>query len=264
MDPKRRFSGRAGNYERCRPGYPAEVLTFIEAACGLSKTSVVADVGSGTGLLSGLFLENGYRVFGVEPNREMREAAERRLGSCPRFRSVAAAAEATALPAASVDLVTCGNSFHWFDVGPARAEFSRVLKPDGRVAVLLNAPAKTGTPLLEAREWLLSEHASDGGGRIGVYESIEDLYRGVEAFFGDGGYETARFRSARRLAFEGLKGLMFSYSNMPAEGGPGSAALLRDLETVFRDNESRGRVAVEYVALVYCGRPGWMADPTRS
>ena len=173
MAPKRRFSGRAGNYERHRPGYPAEVLTFIEAACGLSKTSVVGDVGSGTGLLSGLFLENGYHVFGVEPNREMHEAAERRLMSCPRFRSVAPA-EATALPAASVDLVTCGN---WFDVEPARAEFLRVLKPGGRVAVLLNAPAKTGTPFLEAHERLLSEHASDGGGRIGVYEGIEDLYR---------------------------------------------------------------------------------------
>src|SRR5215207_8735124 len=89
VDSKWRFSGRAGNYERHRPGYPAEVLTFIEAAFGLSKTSVVADVGSGTGLLSGPFLENGYRVFGVEPNREMREAAERRPGSCPCFRSVA-------------------------------------------------------------------------------------------------------------------------------------------------------------------------------
>jgi SAM-dependent methyltransferase len=178
VDSKRRFSGRAGNYERHRPGYPAEVLTFIEAAFGLSKTSVVADVGSGTGLLSGLFLENGYRVFGVEPNREMREAAERRPGSCPCFRSVAVAAEATTLTAASMDLVASGNSFHWFDAQAARAEFSRVLKPSGRIAVLLNAPAKTGTPFLEAHERLLSEHASDGGDRICVCESIEDLYRG--------------------------------------------------------------------------------------
>ena len=256
MDPKRRFSNRAGNYERHRPGYPAEVLTFIEAACGLSETSAVADVGCGTGLLSGLFLEGGYRVFGVEPNREMREAAERRLGSYPRFESVAAAEEATTLAVASVDLVASGNSFHWFDAEAARAEFSRVLKPGGHVAVVLNAPAKTGTPFLEAHARLLSEHGTESGGRIGAYESIEDLYGGVEAFFAEGGYETACFPSTRRLDFEGLRGLVFSYSTMPAEDGPGSEALLRDLEAAFRANESGDRVVVEYVARVYCGRPG--------
>lgn len=255
-DPKRRFSNRASNYERHRPGYPAEVLAFMEAACGLTETSVVADAGSGTGLLSGLLLEGGYRVLGVEPNREMREAAERRLGSYPRFESVAAAAEATTLPDASVDLVASGNAFHWFDADAARTEFSRILKPGGHVAVVLNAPAKTGTPFLEAHARLLSEHGTESGGRIGAYESIEDLYRGVEAFFGEGGYETACFRSTRHLDFEGLKGLVFSYSTMPAEGGPGSVALLRGLEAAFRANESDGRVVLEYAARVYCGHPG--------
>lgn len=254
-DPKLRFSNRAEGYAKYRPGYPAEMLTFIEATCGLSKASVVADSGSGTGLLSELFLENGYRVFGVEPNREMRAAAERRLGSHPRFESVAASAEATTLAAASVDLVASGNSFHWFDAEAARAEFSRILKPGGHVAVVLNAPAKTGTPFLEAHAQLLSEHATGAGGRIGAYESVEDLHGGVEAFF-EGGYETAGFPSTRRLDLEELKGLVFSYSTMPAEGGPGSEALLHDLEAVFRANESGGRVVVEYVARVYCGRLG--------
>ncbi len=254
-DPKLRFSNRAEGYAKYRPGYPGEILTFLKDGCGLTETSVVADAGSGTGLLSGLFLENGYRVFGVEPNREMREAAERRLGSYPRFESVAAA-EATTLSTASVDLVASGNSFHWFDAEAARAEFSRVLEPGGHVAVVLNAPAKTGTPFLEAHAWLLSEHATDGGGRIGAYESIEDLYGGRGRVLRRRRVREARFDSTRRLDFEELKGLMFSYSTMPAEGGTGSEALLRDLETVFRANESGGRVVVEYVARVYCGRLG--------
>jgi len=208
VDPRRRFSGRSVTYERHRPGYPAGVLTFVEAACGPSKPSVVADAGSGTGLLSGLFLENGYRAFGVEPNREMREAAERRLGSCPCFRSVAAA-EATTLPAASVNLVVPGRVLTCSQTGRARRRRAERAGKDRHA-------------LSRSHERLLSEHASDGGGRIGAYESIEDLYRSVEAFFDDGGgYETARFRSTRRLDFEGLKGLMFSYSKHARRGWTG-------------------------------------------
>jgi SAM-dependent methyltransferase len=93
-DPTQRFSGRVENYARYRPSYPRAVLNLLETRCGLTSTSVVADVGSGTGILSGLFLENGNRVFGVEPNKEMREAGEERLERYPRFVSVAGTAEA--------------------------------------------------------------------------------------------------------------------------------------------------------------------------
>ena len=233
MDPKRRFSGRAGNYERHRRGYPAGVLTFVEAACGPSKPPVVADAGSGTGLLSGLFLENGYRAFGIEPNREMREAAERRLGSCPRFRSVAAAAEATTLPAASVDLVGPGRVLARSQTGRAhrclaeRAGKDRhALSRSPRAAPLR---ARVGR---RRQDRCVREHRRP--------------VQGVEAFFGDGGYETACFRSARRLDFEGLKGLMFSHSNMPTEvAQQGPRPLLGDLEAVFRANESGGELVVE-------------------
>ncbi|HEX8116661.1 MAG TPA: methyltransferase domain-containing protein, partial [Pyrinomonadaceae bacterium] len=73
-DPTARFSTRVADYIKYRPGYPPAVLRLLERECGLGPDSVVADVGSGTGLLSELFLKNGNRVYGVEPNREMREA----------------------------------------------------------------------------------------------------------------------------------------------------------------------------------------------
>ena len=116
-DPTKRFSTRVEHYVRYRPGYPAAVLGFLKDRCDLSPTAVVGDVGSGTGILAEVFLKNGNTVYGVEPNREMREAAERLLAGHPSFRSVDGTAEATGLADDSVDLVTAGQAFHWFERG---------------------------------------------------------------------------------------------------------------------------------------------------
>ena len=101
-DQTQRFSGRVENYARFRPSYPHAVLGFLETECGLTS-AFVADVGSGTGILSGKFLENGNRVFGVEPNDGMREAGERLLRRYPNFTNVAGTAEATTLEDGSVE-----------------------------------------------------------------------------------------------------------------------------------------------------------------
>src|SRR5947209_11876909 len=127
IDSTSRFSSRVENYIRYRPGYPQSVVELLAGECGLTPTSVVADVGSGTGILTELFLRNGNTVYGVEPNREMREAGEGLLAGYPNFHSVDGRAEATGLPDASVDFVTAGQAFHWFDAQGARAEFSRIL-----------------------------------------------------------------------------------------------------------------------------------------
>src|SRR2546423_15700060 len=97
-DPTRRFSTRVENYIKYRPGSPRAVVELLAGECGLVPASVVADVGSGTGILSELFLRNGNRVCGVEPNREMREAGERLLSAYEDFVSVEGRAEATTLP----------------------------------------------------------------------------------------------------------------------------------------------------------------------
>ncbi len=93
--------------------------------CGFSAGSVVADLGSGTGILSELLLKNGNLVFGVEPNAEMRAAGETLLAGYPRFRERRATAEATTLADCSVDFITAGQAFHWFD-RVAAGESSRV------------------------------------------------------------------------------------------------------------------------------------------
>ena len=74
-DSTQRFSDRVENYIRYRPSYPPQVPETMRAECGLTPDATIADVASGTGIFTKLLLENGNRVYGVEPNRDMREAA---------------------------------------------------------------------------------------------------------------------------------------------------------------------------------------------
>src|SRR3981081_1818328 len=84
-DSKQRFSSRVADYVRYRPGYPAEALNLVRKECDLRSGHVIADVGSGTGFLSELFLKNGNRVYGIEPNDPMRRAADGYLASYDGF-----------------------------------------------------------------------------------------------------------------------------------------------------------------------------------
>src|SRR5262249_24618794 len=137
-DVTQRFSSRVENYIKYRPGYPKDVIETLQSECGLIPDSIIADVGSGTGILTEMFLRNGNVVYGIEPNREMREAAARLLKDYPRFRSLSAQAEETTLDDASVDFITAGQAFHWFDRKKTRVEFARILKPRGRVSLIWN------------------------------------------------------------------------------------------------------------------------------
>ena len=115
-----RFSDRVENYVRYRPGYPAEGLRVLQNECGLTPGHVIADVASGTGIWTRMLLENGNRVFAVEPNPDMRQAGERLLSAFPNLISRAGNAEATTLPDASVDFVTAAQAAHWFERSAAR------------------------------------------------------------------------------------------------------------------------------------------------
>ncbi len=89
-------------------------METLKSECGLKREHRIADIASGTGIWTRLLLENGNPVFGVEPNAEMRRAAERLLVRFPNFTSVAAAAEAITLPDHSMDFVTAAQAAHWF------------------------------------------------------------------------------------------------------------------------------------------------------
>lgn len=244
----KRFSKRVKYYNRYRPRYPADILGMLKSKCSFTQKSVVADVGSGTGILSQLFLGHGNPVFGIEPNAEMRVAGERYLANYARFKSVEGTAEATTLNDGSIDVIVAGNAFHWFDRGPTRDEFIRILKPDGWVALIWNE-RRLDTPFLAQYEQLLLTYGVD-------YQQVDHRQISMDElgpFFGEG-VEHAMFDNEQTLDFEGLKGRLLSTSYVPAEGELDCNAMLDALQSVFQSHARGGKVRVEYVTRVFYGR----------
>ncbi len=134
LNPLARFSDRADDYAKYRPSYPPLAIDAILEGLGNLSQLLAADIGAGTGISSRLLAERGVRVIAIEPNAAMREAAEPH--PLVEFRD--GSAEATNLPDASVDLITCFQAFHWFNPEPTLLEFHRILKRSGRLAVVWN------------------------------------------------------------------------------------------------------------------------------
>jgi SAM-dependent methyltransferase len=250
-DATRRFSDRVEHYAKYRPGYPPTVLAHLRDRAGLTPASVVADVGSGTGISSVPFLENGNVLYGVEPNAEMRQAAERLLAQYPGFRSIDGTAEATTLLDRSVDLAIAGQAFHWFDPPRAAAEFRRVLRPGGKVALMWNTRKVGGSRFLEDYERLLMEYGTD---YAAVRHDRLDVGR-FEAFF-VGPVERAVFPNAQSLDYDGLEGRLLSSSYTPSAGDSRRAPMLRELRRLFDQHHLAGRVTIEYETEVYLGSVG--------
>ena len=251
-DPTRRFSSRVDDYIKHRPGYPPAIIELLQQKCGLTPASVIADVGSGTGIWSKSLLEGGARVFAVEPNREMREAAERLLKNFGGFTSVAATAEATTLPDQSVDLVTAAQAFHWFDRGKTRAEFARILKPGGWIALLWNDRRSDSTPFLRAYEQLLRVHATD-------YAQVDHKHMDdsvIGSFFAPAAFQLEVFENQQSFDLAGLKGRLLSSSYAPEAGHPKHEAMIRELESIYAAHQRNGQVVFEYDTKVYFGRLG--------
>jgi len=248
-DSTQRFSDRVKNYIRYRPSYPPQVLETLRAECGLTADSTIADIACGTGIFSRLLLDNGNRVYGVEPNREMREAAERLLAGFPRFISVSGTAEATTLADRSVEFATAAQAAHWFDLPKARKEFARILKPGGWAVLVWNERSTDTTPFLREYEELLLQYGTD-------YELVrhEHTTDTLGSFFAPTSFEPRVFDMRQDFDYAQLEGRLLSSSYAPGEGHPQHAPMLRDLRRVFDAHQSNGQIGMDYLTRMYFGR----------
>jgi len=248
LDSKERFSKRVEYYAAYRPSYPVTLLTYLRDHLSLSQQSVIADVGSGTGILTEMFLKNGNIVFGVEPNDEMRKVAVERLSRYPKFRSVAGSAESTTLVSKSVDFITAGQSFHWFRPNETKQEFRRVLRINGWVVLVWNT-RKTEGPFLKEYEELVTWISELRKNRV-KHEDISD--KAVGAFLGD--YESTRLQTSQKLSLDGLIGRLMSASYCPLPGEELHSELLAKATQMFERYQRSGSVALEYWTEVYAGQ----------
>ena len=244
-----RFSDRVENYIRYRPGYPREALDVLKRECGLRTSDVIADVASGTGIWTRMLLENGNRVYAVEPNDDMRQAAERLLNEFTNFESVNGSAEATTLPDASVDFVTAAQAAHWFDRKRTRGEFVRILKPDGWLVLLWNERDVDTTPFLRDYEQLLLTFGTD-------YEDVrhERTTDSVNEFFDPLPYRERVFAMRQEFDYEGLEGRLLSSSYAPGPGHPKHEPMLKELRRIFQQHVQNGIVGFDYKTRLYLGK----------
>ncbi len=243
-----RFTGRAAAYSKYRPGYPAEILNILKPEIGFGQDETVADIGSGTGLLSKLFLQNGNPVFGIEPNDEMRSWAEQSFSSFPNFVSVRGSAENTTLTDSSVDLVTVGQALHWFDRQRATTEFARILQKNGHVCIAYNDRNKDDS-FMQGYEVIIAKHARN---RANV-PAIGDDY--LSKFFRDGMYRKFTLRNEQFLDFEGLLGRIASASYMPnVTDKERFQALKNDASLLFKASGQTGRVRLLYDTVILLGQ----------
>jgi SAM-dependent methyltransferase len=242
-----RFSSRVDSYARFRPSYPQQIIETLEHHCGLTRDSIVADIASGTGIFTKLLLEHGNRVFGVEPNVEMRAAGEGFLAAYPNFSSVTGTAEATTLEARSVDFVTAAQAGHWFDRQKSRGEFARILKPGGWAVLVWNERKADSKPFLREYEELLLRYGTD-------YNEVRHEHTVVGEFFDPLPFQERTFDLQQVFDYAGVEGRLMSSSYAPGPAHPNHAPMLRDLREIFDRHQQDGKVSIEYTTRMFYGR----------
>ena len=257
QQPTTRFSDRAADYVRFRPTYPAEAIDAVVAGLGAPEGLAAADIGAGTGISARLLAERGVRVFAVEPNAAMRDAGRAATGGAEAAPSpcggaagvawVDGTAESTTLPEASVDLVLCAQSYHWFEPGAACREFARILRPGARLALLWNDGDET-TPV--ARGYYdLVRGASTGAGPSS-HQTVAKSPPIAPPFSG-ASMRRLVFRNEQRLDADGLIGRAMSASYV-VKAGPRAAQLLDGLRRLHAAHGGPdGRVGLVYAVWLY-------------
>lgn len=246
-DSTERFSARVEAYLSGRPRYPTAIVDHLARCGALPMKATIADIGIGTGLSAEPFLAAGYRVIGIEPNGPMRAAGAEYLARHSDFDMRGGSADATGLPAASVDLVLAAQAFHWFDAVRFRAESLRILRPGRWAALVWNDRDLDGTPFLAGYEALLLEHGHD-------YLAIRYRHQGTDAipvYFGGRAPAAAEFPHQRRMDWDALSALANSASYLPSAGQPGHAGLMAALRRLFDAHAEQGSIEMRYTCRVH-------------
>ncbi|HWY33681.1 MAG TPA: class I SAM-dependent methyltransferase [Nitrosopumilaceae archaeon] len=248
-----RFSDRVDHYIKTRPHYPVGVIELLVNEGVLFPESIIADVGSGTGISSEPFLKEGYTVYGIEPNKEMREAGERQLLHYKEkgFISINGTAEKTTLDSSSVDTIICGQAFHWFNKETSKTEFQRILRKPGFVVLMWNDRRTDSTDFLKVYEDFLQLFGTD---YTVVDHKNTQKERVFEDFFGHKEYQTSFLYNFQDLDFEALKGRVLSSSYMPNVGHTDFEFMIYCLKKIFLRYQEKGTVRLEYDTKLYFGK----------
>ena len=249
-DSTTRFSQRVDAYVKYRPDYPVELLNLLREKAGLHEGSIIADIGSGTGISAEMFVRNGLTLYGIEPNSAMREAAEKFLENYDCFHSIDATAEETTLADNSVDVIIAGQAFHWFDREGTKQEFQRILKPGGSIALFWNSRRTSGSPFLKAYEEMLLTYGTD-------YQSINHQNisdDNIKEFFAPNDVKKFHLYNEQVFNFDGVRGRLESSSYAPTSDHSDYKPMIGELHDIFNKHKEDDTVRFEYDLIIYIGQ----------
>ena len=248
MDTTRKFDGRAKVYTASRPSYAPMLIDCMYKEYGISKSSVIADIGSGTGKFAKHLLERGSEVYGVEPNEDMRCVAENELGGYLNFHSVRGDAENTTLETNSVDYITTAQAFHWFDVNGFKRECSRIIRNNGKVFLVWNVRDSTDV-LNQELHRVYSRYCPNFKGFSGGIEKDDPRIR---EFFGDQ-YDYVSFDNPLHFDREKFIARSLSGSYSLKEGDRDYGDYMETLLAVFNKYSDNGIVSIANQSVAYIG-----------
>jgi ubiquinone/menaquinone biosynthesis C-methylase UbiE len=217
------------------------MLELFRQKMNLTKSSVVADIGSGTGISARIFLENNNQVIGIEPNQLMREASKKYLSDYSNFKVINGTAENTTLADKSIDLIIAAQAFHWFNNAKTLKEFRRILKENGFVALIWNERQLQTNKFLIDHEKFLIEFGTD-------YEQVrhDTINKKTLQDFFEKEIHSVTYSNSQILDFEGLLGRILSSSYMPSEENPRFNEMKKSLKRLFAEHAEKGRITILY------------------
>jgi ubiquinone/menaquinone biosynthesis C-methylase UbiE len=247
-DNTKRFSDRVDNYQRFRPSYKDETIDYIFDNFGLSKKSVLADIGSGTGIFTEKILQKCKKVYAVEPNTEMRTAAEKRLSINKSFQSINGTSENTTLDNESIDAITVAQAFHWFNIEDTKKEFKRILKKDTFVFLIWNNRV-TNTPFLKEYEEILVN-------KIPEYTEVNhnNITEDIIKTFLIRDYSKVIFRNNQIFDLEGVFGRLSSSSYTPKQDTKEYEIIKEAIINAFNKYSTDGVISFNYNTEIYSGK----------
>lgn len=247
-----RFSSRVTTYLKYRPSYPKEIIGYLELNAGLKPESIIADIGSGTGFLSKLFLDNGNTVNCVEPNQAMREAAELLLKEYKNFVSRDGTAEITGLTNSSVDFIVAGQAFHWFNPAETKKEFQRIIRLGGKTVLIWNERDIENDEFQKDYEEILTrlvpEYSEVKHTDITI-EKIKDFVSPLKL-------NTAVFNYKQVFDFDSLMGRLLSSSYCPDEKSLLYDEVKNELFNIFNSHMTNGQIEFTYKTKLYWTEQG--------
>ena len=244
------FNGVADIYDKYRPPYPRALFTYLCSDIGINASDDVADIGSGTGILSKELLDICNLVYAVEPNNDMRKIAELKLSSRNNFVSVHATAEATTLHDHCVDYITAAQSFHWFDRNAFKAECQRILKDKGQVILIWNCRDEK-SEMVQAVDAISKKFCPDFTGFACGMRGATSTNDYKDFFTGN--YDTKSFSNPLIFNQESFLGLHQSASYCPNKNEKIYNKYIDNLSNFFETHCKNGLLTLENNTHCYIG-----------